>query len=643
MRKMKRIKLTMALLLCIALSVQSQYKNGPAEKDFVGYLFTYFKGNDVKDEAICYAISRDGYNYRALNNNQPIIDSKEISATGGVRDPHILRCEDGKTFYMVVTDMTSSKGWDSNRAMTLLKSTDLVNWTASNINIQQKYKGQENLKRVWAPQTIYDAEVGKYMVYWSMQHGAGRDIIYYAYANDDFTDLVGEPKQLFFPKNGGSCIDGDIVNKNGLYHMFYKTEGDGNGIKLAITDNLASGKWIEQPGYKQQTRDAVEGSSLFRLTNSDTYILMYDVYMKGKYQFCESKDLDVFKVVDQEISMAFHPRHGSVIPITRWEMKAITDKWGVPSGFEMPTSKNPIIAGFYADPEILYAEKTGKYYLYPTSDGFDGWGGWYFKTFSSDNLKDWKDEGVILDHKKDLSWADGNAWAPCIIEKKTGKNQYKYYYYFSGGKEGEPKKIGVAVSDEPTGPFKDSGKPLVDFYPKGITGGQQIDPDVFTDPKTGKSYLYWGNGYMAGAELNKDMISLKKNTVKVMTPDNTFREAVYVFYRKGLYYFLWSEDDTRSPNYKVRYATAKSPLGELTIPENNIVIMRDDVRGIYGAGHNSVLQVPETDEWHIVYHRIHRPDGMNMPNGAGGFHREVCMDRMEFAEDGSIIQVIPSL
>ena len=196
---------------------------------------------------------------------------------------------------------------------------------------------------------------------------------------------------------------------------------------------------------------------------------------------------------------------------------------------------------------------------------------------------------------------------------------------------------------EPTGPFKDSGKPLVDFYPKGITGGQQIDPDVFTDPKTGKSYLYWGNGYMAGAELNKDMISLKKNTVKVMTPDNTFREAVYVFYRKGLYYFLWSEDDTRSPNYKVRYATAKSPLGELTIPENNIVIMRDDVRGIYGAGYNSVLQVPETDEWHIVYHRIHRPDGMNMPNGAGGFHREVCMDRMEFAEDGSIIQVIPSL
>lgn len=639
---MNRIKLTIILLMSV-LTAYSQYKTGPAEKDFAGYLFAYFKGNDVKDEAVCYAISRDGYNYFTLNNNEPIIESKQISSTGGVRDPHILRCEDGKTFYMVLTDMTSSKGWDSNRGMVLLKSTDLVNWTSSIVNIQQKYEGQEDLKRVWAPQTIYDESVGKYMIYWSMQHGGGADIIYYAYANEDFTDLEGEPKQLFFPKNGRSCIDADIINKNGLYYMFYKTEGHGNGIKLAITDSLASGKWIEQPGYKQQTKDAVEGSSLFRLSNSDTYILMYDVYMKGKYQFCESKDLDMFKVIDQEISMDFYPRHGSVIPVTRWELQALTDKWGIPKNFAMPTDKNPIIAGFYADPEILYAEKTGKYYLYPTSDGFDGWGGWYFKTFSSDNLKNWKDEGVILDHKKDVSWADGNAWAPCIVEKKIGKDEYKYYYYFSGGKEGEPKKIGVAVADEPTGPFKDSGKPLIDFYPKGVNGGQQIDPDVFTDPKTGKSYLYWGNGYMAGAELNKDMISLKKNTIKVMTPDATFREAVYVFYRNGLYYFLWSEDDTRDPNYKVRYATAKSPLGELTIPKNNIVIMRDDAKGIYGAGHNSILQVPNTDEWYIIYHRIHKPDGYNMPHGAGGFHREVCIDKMEFTQDGGIKEVKPSL
>lgn len=634
--KEKLLSLLFILILPANWVNAQGYKSGPAEKDFVGYLFTYFKGNEVKDEAVCYAISRDGYNYRTLNNNNPVIDSKVISSTGGVRDPHIIRGEDGKIFYMVVTDMTSSKGWDSNRAMVLLKSTDLINWTSSIVNIQEKYKGHEDLKRVWAPQTIYDPDAEKYLVYWSMKHGDGPDIIYYAYANDDFTDFESEPKVFFTPKNGKSCIDGDVINKNGLYYMFYKTEGHGNGIRLAITDSLSSGKWIEQPGYKQQTSDAVEGSSVFRLINSDTYILMYDVYMKGKYQFCESKDLDVFKIVDHDITMDFHPRHGSVIPVTRKELQALTAKWGMPQGLDMPTDNNPVVEGYYADPEIIYSNKTKKYYLYPTSDGFDGWSGYYFRTFSSDNLKDWTDEGVILDLKKDVSWGNRNAWAPTITEKKV-KGEYKYYYYFTAAQ-----KIGVAIADNPAGPFTDSGKPLIDFKPEGIKDGQEIDPDVFTDPKTGKSYLYWGNGYMAVAELNKDMTSIKRNSVKIMTPDNTFREAIEVFYRNGLYYFLWSEDDTRSENYRVRYATATSPTGTLTIPENNLILSKRPEKGIYGTGHNSVIQVPGKDEWYIVYHRFTRPNGIKMGDAAG-FHREVCIDKMEFYADGGIKPIEPTL
>lgn len=637
MNKLKIVFLALALVFLALSGYSQEYKSGPEEKDYVAYLFAYFKGNNIEEEAVCYAISNDGYNYLSLNNNNPVINSKQISSTGGVRDPHILRGEDGRTFYMVLTDMTSSKGWESNRAMILLKSTDLVNWTSSIINIQQKYTGQEGLKRVWAPQTIYDPAVRKYMVYWSMKHDDGVDIIYYAYANKDFTDLEGEPRILFSPQNKKSCIDGDIINKNGIFHLFYKTEGHGNGIRLAMTDSLASNKWIEQPGYKQQTSDAVEGSSVFKRINSDTYILMYDVYMKGKYQFCESKDLDVFKVIDHDISMNFHPRHGSIIPITRRELKVLTDKWGIPEGFEMPsTANNPVLEGYYADPDILYSEKTKRYYIYPTSDGFTGWSGYYFKTFSSDNLKDWKDEAVILDLKKDVSWADRNAWAPCIIEKKV-KGNYKYYYYFSAAQ-----KIGVAVADNPTGPFVDYGKALIDFKPEGVKDGQEIDPEVFTDPKTGKSYLYWGNGYMAVAELNEDMVSIKKNTIKVMTPDKTFREAITVFYRNGIYYFLWSEDDTRSENYRVRYATSTSPTGVLTIPENNLILAKDPSKGIYGTGHNSVLQIPGKDEWRIVYHRFSRPNGINMGDAAG-YNREVCIDTMEFNSDGSIKPITPTL
>lgn len=620
----------------IAASVFAQgYKYGPAEKDFAGYLFAYFKGNAVEDEAVCFAISTDGFTYRALNNNQPVLDSKKISKTGGVRDPHILRGEDGKTFYMVITDMTSSTGWDSNRGLILLKSQDLTNWSHSRIDIQERFKGHEDLKRVWAPQTIYDPAVNKYMVYWSMQHGAGADIIYYAYANKEFTDFEEEPKVLYLPKNGKSCIDGDIILKNGLFYLFYKTEGHGNGIKLAITDSLTSGKWIEQPGYKQQTKDAVEGSSVFKLNHSDQYILMYDVYGVGKYQFCITEDLDRFKVIDHEIDMDFHPRHGSIIPVSRQELLNLTAKWGAPKDINLSSKKNPILDGFYADPDVLYSNKTNKYYIYPTSDGFDGWGGDYFKTFSSSDLKSWKDEGVILDLKKDVTWGPRNAWAPTITEKKI-KGDYKYYYYFTAAQ-----KIGVAVSDLPTGPFKDSGKPLIDFKPEGVKGGQEIDPAVFNDPKSGKSYLYWGNGYLAVAELNKDMISIKKNTVKVLTPDKTFREGIYVFYRNGVYYFMWSEEDTRSENYRVRYGTSNSPYGPITIPENNLILQKDAAQGIYGTGHNSVLQKPGTDEWYILYHRFNYPNGINMGDAAG-YNREVCMDRLYFDAQGAVIPVIPT-
>jgi len=675
------------------------------------YLFAYFTGNSGNEEAIRFAVSNDGYNFRALNNNQPVIDSKQISSTGGIRDPHILRGEDGKTFYMVATDMVSDKGWDSNRAMVLLKSTDLTNWSSAVINIQKKYPNQENLKRVWAPQTIYDAKKGKYMIYWSMQHGNDIDKIYYSYANADFTDLETEPKQLFFSPTNGACIDGEIIFKDNKYHLFFKTEGAGAGIKIAVSDKLTEG-YVLNDKYVQQTKSPVEGAGVFKLNNSKEYILMYDLYTKGKYQFTKTSDLENFSVIDNAVSMNFHPRHGTVMPITADELARLESKWGsardIMSSSDSPSVKktnikvddaakqvhlpvqwgtnlssfkpdftkyagvtiapkspqdftkgavkytvtiegqpseiwsvtasvanNPVLNGFYADPDVMYSEKTGKYYIYPTSDGFDGWSGTYFKTFSSPDLVHWTDEGIILDLEKDLTWANRNAWAPCIMEKKVG-NDYKYYFYFTAAQ-----KIGVAVAAKPEGPFVDSGKPLIDKLPNGVSGGQQIDPDVFTDPQTGKNYLYWGNGYMACAELNPDMISIKPESVKVMTPDNTFREGTTVFFRNGKYYFLWSDDDTRSENYRVRYGTSDSPTGKISIPENNLVIAKNKEAGIYATGHNSILQIPGKDEWYIVYHRFNYPKGITMGDAAG-FNREVCIDRMEFDKDGAILFVTPT-
>lgn len=299
-------------------------------------------------------------------------------------------------------------------------------------------------------------------------------------------------------------------------------------------------------------------------------------------------------------------------------------------------NNNPVIEGYYADPEIIYSKQFGKYFLYPTSDGFDGWSGSHFETFSSTDLVHWTNEGTILDLKTDVSWSDRNAWAPTAIEKNMG-GVYKYFYYFTASQ-----RIGVAVADNPAGPFTDSGQPLIDFKPEGIDWGQEIDPDVFHDPQSGKDYLYWGNGYMAVVELNDDMVSVNKDTMTVLTPDNTFREGAEVFYRNGIYYFLWSDNDTRDPDYRVRYAMSSSPTGPLTIPENNMVIAKNVAKEIFATGHNAIINKPGTDEWFIVYHRFNRPEGLEM-GGAGGFHREVCIDRLTFDAQGHIIQVTPTL
>jgi beta-xylosidase len=292
------------------------------------YLFVYFTGNDKDEEAIRFAISDDGYHFRTLNNNQPVLSPKEISLTGGVRDPHILRSNDGKTFYMVATDMVAANGWNSNRGIVLMKSNDLIHWSSNAIDFPKRFSEQDSLLRVWAPQTIYDPAAKKYMVYFSMKHGINDpDKIYYAYANKDFTDLESEPKQLFFSPTSGACIDADVIPKDGRYYLFFKTEGNGNGIKIAISQKLTGG-YVLQDKYVQQTTDPVEGAGVYKLNNGEGYVLMYDVYTKGRYQFTLTKDFRNFEIIDDKVTMDFHPRHGTVMSITEEEKKRLIKRWG---------------------------------------------------------------------------------------------------------------------------------------------------------------------------------------------------------------------------------------------------------------------------------------------------------------------------
>lgn len=152
---------------------------------------------------------------------------------------------------------------------------------------------------MWAPETIYDPVAQKYMIYFSILTNDGTvpyDKVFYAYANEDFTDLEGTPTYLY--DRGSATIDMNIVwNENdSLYHAVYKNEGSGGICRVTATiltapEGQEGSQWSTPSGTLQQTTEAVEGAGIFRLINSDDWILMYDCYMNGHYQFCSSPDL----------------------------------------------------------------------------------------------------------------------------------------------------------------------------------------------------------------------------------------------------------------------------------------------------------------------------------------------------------------
>ncbi|KAI0121347.1 glycosyl hydrolase [Xylariales sp. AK1849] len=294
---------------------------------------------------------------------------------------------------------------------------------------------------------------------------------------------------------------------------------------------------------------------------------------------------------------------------------------------------SPVLAGLNADPNIAVFGTT--YYLYPTTDGND-WEGKDFYVWKSDDLVDWtRSEAPILSLNGEsgvgnVPWSDGKAWAPTIIERGG-----KYYFYHSGNNPAEGTlTIGAAVADSPEGPF--TGQPTAMIHnTEKLTASAAIDPAAFLDPVTGKYYLYWGNGRALYAELNDDMVSINEDTIGENTGLDDYFEAPFVVYRNGLYHMTWSIGDTRSEDYRVGYASAPSATGPWT--SHGIILQKDTAQGILGTGHQSIINVPGTDDWYIAYHRFAIP-------GGDGMHRETTIDRVTFNADTGLIEgIAPTL
>ncbi|MFN8305326.1 MAG: glycoside hydrolase family 43 protein [Ferruginibacter sp.] len=286
---------------------------------------------------------------------------------------------------------------------------------------------------------------------------------------------------------------------------------------------------------------------------------------------------------------------------------------------------NPLFPGWYADPEVAVFGK--KFWIYPTySAPYSKQV--FFDAFSSPDLLHWTKHERILDTSS-IRWAKRALWAPSVIE-----HQGKYYFFFGANDIQNNQQyggIGVAVADNPAGPFRDHiGKPLV---PAFYNGAQPIDQFAFKD-KDGKYYLLYGGwGHCNIARLNDaftGFIPLNDSvTFREITPAG-YVEGPFMFRRKNKYYFMWSEGGWTGPDYSVAYAIGDSPFG----PFNRIgKILQQDPAIATGAGHHSVMNIPGTDEWYIIYHR--RPLSEKDGNA-----RVTCMDRMYFDEQGFIKPVI---
>lgn len=285
-------------------------------------------------------------------------------------------------------------------------------------------------------------------------------------------------------------------------------------------------------------------------------------------------------------------------------------------------SGNPIFPGWYADPEgVLFGKQ---YWVYPTySAPYEQQV--FLDAFSSPDLVTWSKHSRIIDSSA-VKWAKKAMWAPSIVEKGG-----KYFLFFGANDIHDSKKevggIGVAVADNPAGPFRDYlGKPLVGEI---HNGAQPIDQYVFKD-QDGQYYLVYGGwGHCNIARLNDDFTGFLPfpdgTTFREITPKG-YVEGPTMFVRQGKYYFMWSEGGWTGPNYSVAYAVAKSPFGPF---ERVGKILQQDPAVARGAGHHSVIQVPGTDDWYIVYHR--RP-----LTETDGNHRETCIDHMYFDTDGAI-------
>ncbi|MDE6691982.1 MAG: glycoside hydrolase family 43 protein [Muribaculaceae bacterium] len=347
---MKISNILTPILLAAALNGLGQTN----EADLNAYLMVYHKD---QDHGLHMAVSDDGYTWTALNDDCPVIAGDTIAEQHGIRDPHIFRGPDG-SFYLAMTDLHvfgqrdgfrdtewerdgKVYGWGNNRGLVLMKSNDLIDWTRANIDFT-KLAPQPDINWsevgcVWAPETVYDNETGQLMIHFTTRQGVEKNIIYYAYVNDDYNTLTSTPALLAeAPDRAYNIIDSDIIRVGDTYHLFYVSHEHGATPKHATSGTL-TGPYVFDDNYSDGERQGHEAPNCWKRHGSDTYVVMYDNYRRKpmNFGFVETSDFVNYTPIGyfddpgspMKRTNFSEQKHGSVINISSDELRRLRQHW----------------------------------------------------------------------------------------------------------------------------------------------------------------------------------------------------------------------------------------------------------------------------------------------------------------------------
>ena len=615
------------LVALVTLSAAAKPKRTLTEKDMGAYLFTYFSD---PTHSLFMAISYDGYHFKPVNNGEPIISGDSIAEQHGIRDPHIYRAPNGK-FYIAMTDLhifgkqkgirttqwerPEAYGWGNNRGLVLMASDDLIHWTHHVARIDKLFPEKfGEVACAWAPQTIWDPQAGKPMVYFTIrQHAGGNTKLYYSYADEAFTTLETEPQLLFqCPDSTIQVLDADICPMpDGRYFMTYVYQENPGGIKYMISDKI--NHFDDYHAEQIDTENgACEAPNVWKRIGQNKWVIMYDVFSihPNNFGFVETSDFKTFTPLGRfgegkmKIDNFVSPKHGSVIHITKAEAKRLEQYWN-----NRQKQKQAIRSG-----ELWYDD--GGRHINAHGGGIIKYGDTYYwfgehkddwtsnamvgvMCYASKDLINWRNCGVALSvtapainqtnrqggRRRGGATTDSDIEQGCILERPkviynpVTKKFCMWFHLELKGRGYDAARYGVAVADRPEGPYKFlysqranagtwplEGSPMhFDEYLKRDFGTGQMSRDMtlFVDDD-GKAYHIFSseeNYTLQIAELTADYLHHTGRYTR-MAPGG-HNEAPAIFKKDGTYWMITSGCTGWEPN-EARMFSAPSIWGPWT-------------------------------------------------------------------------------